>query len=134
MHEKPFPPGTPWPDQHPPIPEARTTGLSQVQRALLVDIYQRTCAALQDDYTQRFYPTAIWGVSWATGSTWADTDTPQSHAASRSRTLRRLADRGLVVRVNNVSGAASQRTLWVRLTPAGLALAQRLTQSPPCMS
>ena len=75
----------------------------------------------------------VWGVPWRVGGT-------RSFAASSSRTLRRLEDRGLVLRQNGASGSpdtqmartsraeAHNRTTGVVLLPAGLELAERLTK------
>mgnify|MGYP006352915013 CR=1 FL=1 len=59
----------------------------------------------------------------------------RSDSASISRALRRLEDRGLIERLNHVSGSSDEgyvtqmRTTHIRLTESGRALAERLTQT-----
>ena len=123
----------PWSEDHAPIPTPRLAGLSKAQKALLERLYRETQAthtAYHAEVTR--YGNPIWtrdpaqfGVPWSTDSDTAENT--RSHAAAQSRALHRLADRGLVVRLNHYSGGQSTQATYVRLTKAGLDLAQRLT-------
>jgi DNA-binding MarR family transcriptional regulator len=59
----------------------------------------------------------------------------RSDSASISRAVRRLEDRGLIERLNHVSGAPGEgyatqmRTTHIRLTESGRAVAERLTET-----
>lgn len=111
------------------------TGLSKQQKYVLVHIYKLWIQMMPHH----------WGVRWATSSS-------RSGAASMSRTLHRLEERGLILRQNDVSGnnavkhptpdgtmsngkvrqpgdgrQKGSRTLSVTMLPAGIELAERLT-------
>lgn len=113
---------TPWWEQHAEVPTPRIAGLSQAQKALLVRLYRETMATQERYSTERGYyrpqNPALCGIEWWTHG--SETANERSHAASQSRTLHRLADRGLVVRLYN------GRT-YVRLTEAGWTLAEQLS-------
>jgi len=113
-------------------------GLSRMQTFMLLTLYQWHLARRYDK---------IWGLPWRTTGT-------RSEQASMSRSLRRLEERGLVLRQNertgNIDGrprldplgvlSTSEwcrrdkddgrvaRTDHVQILPAGIALAERLTK------
>ena len=107
-----------------------TRHLSAQQRHVLIYIY--TVWTGLSDYGR------VWGVRWATSSS-------RSEAASLSRTLRRLEERGLILRQNASQGnnttpgfegrvrmvgdgrQKGSRTLSVTMLPAGIEMAKRLT-------
>src|SRR5262249_38178618 len=62
---------------------------------------------------------------WRPGGGSGPPEYSRSDAASVSRTLRRLGQRGLVECINSVS-AAARRTTDVALTPEGMAVAEKL--------
>ena len=94
--------------------------LSRVQKAILARLYDRQ---VDGSPWSRFNK---WGSPWGTEAT-------RSEAAARSRALKRLEERGLVLRQNYVSGRVRRtrlephsRTTHVQLTPAGVKLVERL--------
>jgi hypothetical protein len=116
---------TPWWEQHAPLPAPRVHGLSQAQKALLVRLYRETVET-RDRYgaargSYRPKNPELCGIEWWTHG--SETDNERSHAASQSRTLHRLADRGLVVRLRK-----DGQTTYVRFTTAGWTLAEQLIQ------
>ena len=110
----------------------RTRGLSDLQRDILVDTYDRIERFKgRDDVHHRVYSDA-WGLRWVFARPLSDN---ANRRASVSRALRRLELRGLLKRRNDVSGgvdskgaAIANRTTHVMLTAAGVELAQRLTK------
>lgn len=93
-----------------------TTGLSALQRRILLTLF--------DDYLTGW----PWG-SWGGGMRWRQFDEARrtrAGQAARSRALARLETRGLVQRLNCVR--QGPRTTHVLLLPAGVELAERLTQ------
>ena len=110
----------------------RTRGLSDLQRDILVDTYDRIERFKgRDDVHHRVYSDA-WGLRWDFARPLSDN---ANWRASVSRALRRLELRGLLKRRNDVSGgvdsegaAIPHRTTHVMLTAAGVELAQRLTK------
>lgn len=77
---------------------------------ILYECYQKQAPRTRD----------IDGVEWGPGLS-------RVRAASVSRSLRRLEERGLIERWTTGVGS---RTTHVHLRPAGIALAQRLTHAP----
>ena len=75
------------------------------------------------------------GVGWANwypskGPSAIECGWTRADSATVSRSLRRLADRGLVERCNHATGT-TLRTTAARLTPLGVAAAERLTKCEP---
>jgi len=97
----------------------RDNTLSETQRAILHWCLRRLVALALQGTGQMRRDLLTRGVPWPV----THRSTP-ARRASLSRTLRRLEVRGLVVR-SSVRGRG--RTTHIRLTPAGIALAKRLT-------
>lgn len=116
------------------IPDANS--LSLQQRAILLHLFR----------IHKRHHQGVWGVPWGTS-------TSRTEAASLSRSLRRLEERGLILRQNIYSGnnatphtapdgrfvlgrvrgvgdqrLAKSRTTSVTILPAGIELAERLTR------
>lgn len=122
---------------------------SEAQRMILTFLLRETLAMEASRHDADRIAVSTWGIRWSPKS-WGGSWSPALRA-SVSRALRRLADRGLVDRLNQVSGTRDQtvkgdearpgwvgddedypssfRTTHVRLTAAGRALAERLTDS-----
>jgi hypothetical protein len=110
------------------------TGLSELQRRILLDVYQRREAARGGN----------WGVKWPPRVSWYGSrpvECPcwtRAQQAAVSRALARLEHRGYLLRNNDVSGrpgpdntfVRTMRTTCVKLLPAGLELADQLTKIP----
>ena len=107
------------------IPEAR---LSQLQKTILELVWAETyrLETALEARGQRGLLARVqdWGVDWAP-TRWADPWTPADRAVI-SRALRRLEQRGLVERKNEVTNTP-RRTTNVRLTDRGREVAKRLT-------
>jgi len=92
-----------------------TTGLSIDQESTLLFIFG--LPTMPEFGWTLWSPGSVHRSRWGNGEEW-----PRVYAASISRTLRRLEQRGLVERASE-----TRRTMLVRLTPAGLQVAKRLT-------
>lgn len=111
----------------------RLRGLGEQQRSLLLDIYERTCRAVENGgrpwvrWTPRdhFVFVGLDGTRRAVQRG----EYERSWSASISRSLRELCRRGLMERANDVTGGA--RTTFVQLTVAGVYAARSLTNSLP---
>ncbi len=126
------------------------SGLSSLQRGILVCVlewtaeYERRIAAIADNdrraYVQREYEWT--GVRWDTHPL-GDASYSAADRVTLSKSLRRLEERSLIIRCNDISGANDgspgirmradqpppKRTLSVKLTDAGRLCAERLTMT-----
>ena len=92
--------------------------LSPLQRFILAEVYEAT---LHEQKSGKY--SDCWGARWTLSKSIKNPTRAQSAAASRA--LRRLDQRGLVIRRNDVS--EGNRTTCVKLTDEGLSIAKRLT-------
>jgi hypothetical protein len=107
--------------------------LSRLQKNLLMSLYDDHCEL------ERLRERGVPAFAWCWGSRWRTTG-ESSVRASLSRALKRLEDRGLVLRQNEMSGCPDtgtmrqsktdrhNRTTAVQLLPVGVDLAKRLTK------
>ena len=101
-------------------------GLSRQQVAILCWLLARTKEIEAHGNGAAKSDLKHWGVRWRPGH--GQDDWTPSDRAVFSRAVLRLAQRGLVLRRNQVS-ASPRRATHILLTPAGRAAAERLTKT-----
>jgi hypothetical protein len=101
------------------------TRLSWLQRRILLRLGAMSARIKTDGTAEAKATLATWGIPWNPGINdprW----TPAKRAAC-ARSLRRLEQRGLVLRRKR-RGLGSRRTTHILLLPCGAAVVQRLTR------
>jgi hypothetical protein len=104
---------------------AGETRLSWLQRRILLRLGAMAARITAHGTAEAKAMLAAWGVPWNPGINdprW----TPAKRAAC-ARSLRRLEERGLVLRRNR-RGSGSRRTTHILLLPRGAAVVERLTR------
>ena len=113
------------------------SGLSRLQRELLREIWLAYQKQAPRDYKLNDGSSALeyWGVRWSgrhvevkrRSQSWTGRGQSASQRAADSRALRRLEQRGLIVRMHRFTWREGPYTNYVRLTDEEKAVAQRLT-------